>query len=654
MDGDTVGLQQIPDEYRDYVMSRISPSVSFFMEKNLSPLFTPSHEFLYGLYLASRVDQSQKPVKYSTERDLERMYEVEGSIDADTPLIGKPKVPSTYGRIRISMIMECNIDDVLGKDVPIDAKNIALIMSKVNLHEDRLDKIKRLQDLAMEQMRLIGITALNIKDLYVSLKPEFRDSINKVLDDPNLTQPQKLIKVNEIYSHYVKEEFSHSVNQKVMDIAKFSDRVKVDQLVNITMPNMIISSDGSIKISDSSLYQGMTPDDYAAHSVSNRHVLQIKANVVPSSGYMTRQLAYITQMFRFKDQDQPTKDYIEIERSKMLGRVTINGQYIGSKYSKDNTKDKFPSCIFNIDNVIYRNQVRTPNNSEGVVEGFEQYDGDNIGLSFGTSITESLSQAGLALKHGGALRMVVDDYKLIAHSDGRITEVNEHTIKLSDGSVYPITSHFSVINKEYRKGETIGYVNVVMTPAYKADSMSMLIDAFSRASNRMERNFLHKSLSIAPISGKINYKYSDKIEVYIDSTWVTNIPFDNYTLLSYADGEHINKGDRFSSDVLDMTLVEFPLVEKYYAFRNEFNRIFQSKMTEELIEFLFRALYDASGNSYAGIKGSMKNIPIMSQISFGYASNHLRKVDETELEMSENDSYDLFTSLILGLSNNQV
>lgn len=650
-----MSVQHVPDEYRDYIMSRISPSVSFFTEKNLSPLFTPSHEFLYGLYLASNVNESLPSVNYRTESDLDKLYE-DGTIDADTPLTGgKPGIPRTYGRIRLSMILGDNIDNILGKDVPIDAKNIILIMSKVNLHEDRLERLKRLQDLSVEQMRLIGITALNMKDLYVSLKPEFRDNINKVIDDDSLSQPQKLIKVNEIYSKYIKDEFEHSVNKKVMDMAKYSDRVKVDQLVNITMPNMIISGDGNIKVSESSLFQGMTPDDYAAHSVSNRHVLQIKSNVVPSSGYMTRQLAYITQMFRFKDADQPSKDYIEIERSKMVGRVTIDGKYIGSSYEKDNTKDKFPSCIFNTEPVIYHNQIRTPNHKEGVVNGMEQYDGDNIGLSFGTSITESITQGGLALKHGGALRMVVDDYKLIAKSKGKVTEVNEHTIKLSDGSVYPITSHFAVINQTYNPGDTIGYVNVVMTPAYKADSMVMLLDAFSRGSNRMERNYLHKGLSIAPKSGKINYKYSDKIEVFIDSEWITNIPYDNYTLLYHPDGDHVNIGDRISTDVLDMTTLNLSLAERYYAFRNEFNRIFQSKMTEELIEFLFRCLFDMEGNGYLGIRGSInKKIPLMSQISFGYASNHLRKVDDTELELQGTDAYDLFTNLILGISNNQV
>ena len=332
----------IPDEYRDYVMTRISPSASIFMEKNLAPLYTPSHEFLYGLYLASRVTQTGKPVKYRTGEDLDKMYE-NGDIDADTELEHKPGTPVTYGRIRLSNIIGANIDTVLAPNEPITASNIVLIMGKINLQKDRLERIKRLQDFSFEQMRLVGITALSLKDLYVSLRPEFKESIDRTLDDDKLSHSQKLIKVQEIYKSYLDNDFKKEVSSKVMNMTKSSDRIKIDQLVNITLPNMVIQSDGSVKVSDSSIFSGMTPDDYVSHAVSNRHILQIKANVTPMSGYVTRQLTYIAQMFRFREVDQPTKDFIEVPRKLMIGRVTINGNYIGAQYKKDDTLDKFPS-----------------------------------------------------------------------------------------------------------------------------------------------------------------------------------------------------------------------------------------------------------------------------------------------------------------------
>lgn len=650
-DGDALSVQAIPDEYREYVMSRISPSATFYMEKNLSPLFTPSHEFLYGIYLASRVNRDNPPVEYKNSNDLEKMYE-DGTIDADTLLKSKPQVPNTYGRIRISNIIGDNIDNVLSPDEPVTAKNIVLLMAKINLHEDRLDRIKRLQDLAVEQMRLIGITSLSLKDLYVSLKPEFKKSIDKIADDPNLTPTQKLVKIQEVYDSYIKSEFKNSVSDKVKRIAASSDRVKVDQLINITMPNMVIQADGSVKVSESSIFSGMTPDDYVSHAVSNRHVLQIKANVTPISGYVTRQLTYISQMFRYKDEDQPTKDYIEIPRKNMIGRVTITGKYLGSSYRNDDTLDKFPSCIFNEEQLIYRNQIRTPNHDEGVVEGFEQYDGDNIGISFGTSITETVSQAGLALKHGGSLRRVVDDYKLIAQFDGKVTDLGEHTLTLSDGSIYYHTSHLNIINYEFKKGDTIAYVNVVMTPAYRANSLTMLLDGFSKESNRNEKNILHRSVSRAPKSGTLHYKYEDeKIQIFIDSDHIVDIPMSHYTLILHPDGHRINQFDPITTDVLSMFDYPGSVKDRYTAFRLEFIRCYGTGMTEELMEFLFRLLFDSPSVQYLGVKGAMKRIPILSQISFGYATNHLRKIDDTDLELEGTDSYDLFTNLILGISS---
>lgn len=654
-DGDAMSIQMIPDEYRDYVMTRISPSASIFMEKNLAPLYTPSHEFLYGLYLASRVTQTGKPVRYRTGEDLDKMYE-NGDIDADTELEHKPGTPVTYGRIRLSNIIGANIDTVLAPNEPITASNIVLIMGKINLQKDRLERIKRLQDFSFEQMRLVGITALSLKDLYVSLRPEFKESIDRTLDDDKLSHSQKLIKVQEIYKSYLDNDFKKEVSSKVMNMTKSSDRIKIDQLVNITLPNMVIQSDGSVKVSDSSIFSGMTPDDYVSHAVSNRHILQIKANVTPMSGYVTRQLTYIAQMFRFREVDQPSKDYIEVPRKLMIGRVTINGNYIGAQYKKDDTLDKFPSCIFNKEPVIYQNQVRTPKKGE-VVEGFEFYEGDNIGLSFGTSITESITQGGLALKHGGALRSVVDDYKLIAPYDGKVTEVTDYTITLNGKDTYYKTKQFSIINYEFKKGETVGYVNVVFTPAYRADSMSMFLDSFSNQAKKNEKNELHKSVSLAPKSGKIHYKVNekaDKIEVFIDSELIVSIPLDNFTLLSFPDGAMVNRLDRFSTDVLDMGAFEGSVKERYEAFNKEFKHIYKSNMTEDLIEFLFRLLFDVNQTGYLGVKGAMKKIPIMSQISFGYATNHLKTIDDTELELEGTDAYDLFTNLILGITNNKI
>ena len=187
--------------------------------------------------------------------------------------------------------------------------------------------------------------------------------------------------------------------------------------------------------------------------------------------------------------------------------------------------------------------------------------------------------------------------------------------------------------------------------------MSMFLNSFSNQAKKNEKNELHKSVSLAPKSGKIHYKVNEKaekIEVFIDSELIVSIPLDNFTLLSFPDGAIVNRLDRFSTDVLDMGAFEGSVKERYEAFNKEFKHIYKSNMTEDLIEFLFRLLFDVNQTGYLGVKGAMKKIPIMSQISFGYATNHLKTIDDTELELEGTDAYDLFTNLILGITNNKI
>jgi hypothetical protein len=132
----------VPSDFTEYVESRIGPDALYYRESSLTPLFTPSHEFLLGLNLGSRINVDKKVVKVTSMEDIDKLLD-SNTIDYNTPLNYNNRTTS-YGRLVIGSFIRNDLDTLIGTGVNIDAKNILVIMESINVKDDRLEILHKL------------------------------------------------------------------------------------------------------------------------------------------------------------------------------------------------------------------------------------------------------------------------------------------------------------------------------------------------------------------------------------------------------------------------------------------------------------------------------------------------------------------------------
>lgn len=602
---------------------------------------------MYGIILGSKgnIDTPTIDTDYLTYEEMHDDYE-KGILEHDDNLVFEG-IKTTYGRLRLSRIIHADIDVVIGYYTPISPTNMITIIRKFSIFNDRLDIYKKLQDFSMEMLRVFGVTSLNINEIYFDVdNVKLKTDIDAINNDSSLEDTTKLLRCTELYQKFVADAIK-SISPKVREIIDSSDRIKISQLVDINVPNLTISN-GKAIINTGSLYSGVPYDEYANnHSTTNRDILSVKKEAVPSAGYLSRQLNTLGQSVNFLNEYIDIDDnYLELPEYLVTGRINIDGEVIKG----DSTNlVKVPSFVFNKENTIYKNQINT---------AFNQYNNDQLGIgsSFSGSSTESITQAGLGLKHGGTFRDIHKDSKLVAREDGKIINkyINSIEVFTASGSidVYPITNNFVINLMEFKKGETIGFSNKLVTPTYILDRILKLLSAYSSSKSRNVNKNLGMSVSVAPYSGKITYEYTaQSIIIKINGTYIDAIRNDSYTTLYYPANYEINKYDVISSDLLNVNKYIKSLDsqgnelvrETYMAFRSQF-KLLRPQMTEDLIEFIFRILIDSASLNYLGVKNSIKNLPFLTRIAFGYSTNHLNNINQEEDLITEDS--DMFTEFL--------
>lgn len=118
----------------------------------------------------------------------------------------------------------------------------------------------------------------------------------------------------------------------------------------------------------------------------------------PSSGYLTRQLSFLMNSYVYKEGEDTENPGLLIPRYKALGRTAPNGKIYPDKPLASGSEDD----LVPVRSIITKNtgdpNVITPDLIGTKFKDFTE--GAAIGLSFGTSLTENITQSALGLKHG--------------------------------------------------------------------------------------------------------------------------------------------------------------------------------------------------------------------------------------------------------------
>lgn len=297
-----------------------------------------------------------------------------------------------------------------------------------------------------------------------------------------------------------------------------------------------------------------------------------------------------------------------------------------------------------------------------------------LGTAFGTSLTESITQGALGLKHGGHERVIAEEGYLIAPKDCTVSEEGKFLIlkgKSGKDLKYPRPSNIVLSVKEsFSKGDIVATAYNTTSPVIRLNSLINLMRASGgRALRYYEKDNIISSECYAYESGKISYTLDKNGEVVVT---IGNIrySYNPNCMYYYPEGTEIKKFQRICSGVVDMSRVisyfNTNIQDVYTIFRDQFyvlceNGFVKSRelspnaVQEELCEMLFISLINVDynpttdkihGMEYLGTnRGIMNNNSFYTMLSYGYSGRVVTKALTGEAAFKD----DVMTSTVLGL-----
>lgn len=300
-DGDTVSVILCPEEVKEDTYRKMSPRYNYIYKKNLENVFEFNHETLNGLACATEVKGEPEELKdprhfYTDYVELLKDVEVNRILDYNTPIVFTGTIGNveykgkrtTYGRLRISKILDADLDEIKvgGENIlknpyeRIDAKSAAKLMTYLQSQPKAIEKANELQKYALKVVSLAGVVTFDHSTLYANADTKTYKRVREIADSTELTDQQKIILLTDIWGKYEKEvedEFSSDLKQE-LDMA---GRVKLSSIVAINMPQLIISGVDEVpKVTKGNLLEGYSENEYLVHSIENRSLQSIKQSGV--------------------------------------------------------------------------------------------------------------------------------------------------------------------------------------------------------------------------------------------------------------------------------------------------------------------------------------------------------------------------------------
>lgn len=684
-DGDQLAIHLIPEDIAEDTFQKMSPRYVHLYKKNLQPIYVPNHETLNGLAVATGVDYDdpdelkEPKLLYTSYTDLLKDVEVNKKISLSRVVLFTGKVGeieyknkiTTLGKLRLSKIVNADIDLIPGVIDPpmtkMTSKGAAKLVLYMQQFPEYVERLNELQKYALMVVTRKGVVTFDFDTLYADTDNDTYREIKDIADNPKLTDKQKLLMMNEKYKEYL-VTVKDSLNEDIKRDVKDANRVKVDSIVAMVAPALIVSGvDEKPIITRSTLIDGFTEKDFQVHAIENRSLQSIKVMGVPSSGYLTRQISFLMNDYIYKVGSDPDNKCILLPRYRTEGRTSINGKI----YPKFNGKPD------ESDLVLVRSIITKANDTSVVTSDLisnlytDIEDGSPIGSSFSTSLTQALTQSALSLKHGGHERVIDETGYLRAPKNCRVREQGRFLF-LESGSeefMYPRPVNIVLNDKpKFKKGELIGTAYRTTSPIYKLNALIKLMRARGSDGTRyFEKDNVIISDCYALDSGTIHYvpdKNGD-ITVRIGSR---NYDYNPESMYYYPDGYEVKKFQRICSGVVNMGRViqelGTDLQSVYLIFRKQFYELISSDfskgnplgggdMREELVEMAFIALsnvkqdeHDVEKIDFLGTySGVQNNDSFYTLLSYGYSGRVVNKALNGEVELKG----DVMSETILGL-----
>jgi hypothetical protein len=590
-DGDAMTFYAIPKAKNAYFNEAMNPRNLIYYKKNHKPLFTPTHEIMLGLITATKVILGHEDdLIFDSVEEAVATKKTMRDFKWQTLITIKGK-KTTLAREKLSELFVVDLNVYLESkgDTNLNSKNIIPLYVNLEHFDDRLDRIQLIQEFALLISTISGATVPRLSQLYTEIDKESIEKMKIIEQDRFLSREEKILQITDIYKQFMENEtknFDEGIKLTVTE----SSRAKIGQLMGLVLPLVNISPDGNVTVGNTRLIEGMSQRDYINMVIETRGIKDIKVGAVPLGGYLTRQFAFLAMDWTFRDSYDEGNKGILIKSKYAKGRTRLDGSIV-----QQNDSDDYIMVRSVVTSTLKNMPIIT---KDMIPDMFNYHEGASIGISMMTSLTEGLTQSGLALKHGGNLFQIDPNGELYANFDCTIS-LTEGFIVITDehqkAYALPKSSSFILSYKpgnRYKKGELIGAVMKLGTPSYKLMSMIKLCGA--KGTNRGKK-FTKNKINVADCyacnDGTLTYKRTNNgIKVFIDNV---EYRYDPDSLYFIPDGTYVKKYTRICSGVMDRSYISnrvHSYVENYYFFRNQFTDIMGDSISQELIEFLYTIL----------------------------------------------------------------
>lgn len=283
-DGDTVAIQLVPSEVADDTYRKMSPRYVTYYKKNRAPIPTINHEVLNGLStLSDWTPEDPEELKepryfYDDYKKLVLDVELNKTLKIGTPIVFTydfgnglkfQSAVTTYGKIRLSKILEKDIDDLnftKDKYTRFDAKSAMKLSAYLcDFPENGVEKRLELQKLCLRAVSLAGVVTFSYDVLKTDVNTKTYQEIRNIADSPDLTDQQKLVLLTEKYEQY-EREIEASFSEDLKNELNRAGRVKISSISALNMPQLIVSGvDEKPIITRGSLLTGLSEKDMIYH-----------------------------------------------------------------------------------------------------------------------------------------------------------------------------------------------------------------------------------------------------------------------------------------------------------------------------------------------------------------------------------------------------
>ena len=279
-DGDTMAFYCIPKEMNQVMTDALSARNRFLFKKNHAPLFTPTHEFMHGLIIATKVIIPSKRESFDSIEDVIKYKKEHKDFKYQTMIILNGK-ETTLGREILSEYFDKDVNAYL-KDwkTTLNSKNVTFLYEQLRDKPDRLERIQKIQEFAAKLSTLSGATAPKLSELYIDIDKSYLDRIKAIESDTSMDQKAKELAVRDIYLEFQKVELQKVPEEVKMSITE-SSRAKLNQLRDMAVQQLNVGPDKKFSVAETTLTQGLSPIDYEWHAIENRATQDIKQLSVP-------------------------------------------------------------------------------------------------------------------------------------------------------------------------------------------------------------------------------------------------------------------------------------------------------------------------------------------------------------------------------------